>query len=283
MLFSDIRNTRFTFFKQTPIEVETELTNLFFDEASESFLNRQLTGALHGHAEVGILLATYCEATNIERLVVEIESMGINSQILVIDDSSPDGTAEIVRSLQHMYPNILLHVRPSKLGLGTAITDGFKIFLSEKTPPNKIIAMDADYSHNPKDIPALLSELQAGDGLVIGSRYCEGGKIIGWPVMRRLISRTANILARSVARLKLNDCTSGFRCYSTEFLRAAIGNLHCTTYEIQIETAKQARLQGFKIKEAPVTFVNRKRGKSKLSAAEISGFFSYILKTLMPK
>jgi dolichol-phosphate mannosyltransferase len=227
-----------------------------------------------------VLLATYCESPNIRRLIVEIENLPINSQILVIDDSSPDKTADLVRGLQKTYPNILLLVRPGKFGLGTAITDGFKAFLSLKNPPKKVIAMDADYSHNPQDIPMLLSTIRKGDGLVIGSRYCVGGRISGWPISRRLISRTANLLARSVARIKLNDCTSGFRCYSIEFLKAAIGNLHCTTYEIQIETAKQARLQGFGIKEAPVSFVNRKRGKSKLSAAEISGFFSYIIRTL---
>jgi dolichol-phosphate mannosyltransferase len=242
-------------------------------------MNYPLTGNLDYKAAVGVLLATYCEALNIERLVTEIESMHLDSQILVIDDNSPDGTAGIVRVLQKKYPNILLLDRPGKLGLGTAITDGFKVFLSLRNPPKQIIAMDADYSHDPNDIPTLLSSMRKGDGLVIGSRYCEGGRIVGWPIARRAISRTANILARSIARLKLNDCTSGFRCYSTEFLRAAIGNLHCTTYEIQIETAKQARLQGFGIKETPVLFVNRKSGKSKLSGSEISGFFSYILKT----
>jgi len=244
------------------------------------FITDRLTGNLDFSADVGILLATYREAPNIERLIVEIESMPIDSQILVIDDSSPDGTADIVRQLQEKYPNILLLVRPGKFGLGTAITDGFKTFLSLKNPPKQIIAMDADYSHDPQDIPMLLSTMKKGDGLVIGSRYCEGGRIVGWPLARRVISRTANTLARSIARLKLNDCTSGFRCYSTEFLKAAIGNLHCTTYEIQIEVAKQARLQGFGIKEAPVLFVNRKRGKSKLSASEISGFFSYIFKAM---
>lgn len=245
--------------------------------------NWPITGNLDYDAQVGVLLATYCEALNIERLIAEIESMQLDSQILVMDDNSPDGTAEIVRALQKKYSNILLLVRPAKYGLGTAITDGFKVFLSARNPPKQIIVMDADFSHDPKDIPALLSGLNVGDGLVIGSRYCEGGRIIGWPLARRVVSRTANIIARSIARLKLNDCTSGFRCYSTEFLRAAIGNLHCTTYEIQIETAKQARLQGFGIREVPVLFVNRKRGKSKLSASEISGFFSYILKTIRTK
>ncbi len=243
----------------------------------------QLEGNMSYRAQVGVLLATYCESSNIERLVTEIENLELDSQILVMDDNSPDGTAEIVRSLQKKYPDILLFVRPGKYGLGTAITDGFKIFLSAKNPPKKIIVMDADYSHDPQDIPALLSNLNFGDGLVIGSRYCKGGRIVGWPLTRRIISRVANTVAISMVRLKLNDCTSGFRCYSTAFLKEAIGNLHSTTYEIQIETAKQARMQGFGIKEVPVLFVNRKRGKSKMSAKEISGFFSYIFKALGAK
>ena len=243
-------------------------------------MNRMIEDNIGYNKEAGILLATYCEASNIERLIVEIESLKKDLQILVIDDSSPDGTADIVRSLQARYANILLIVRPSKLGLGTALTLGFQTFLSLKKPPKKIIAMDADYSHNPQDIPLLLSSLRKGDGLVIGSRYCQGGRISGWPLTRRVISRAANILAKSIARLKLYDCTSGFRCYSIDFLNAAIGNLHCTTYEIQIETAKQARLQGFGIKEVPVLFVNRKSGKSKLSVSEIKGFLSYIAKTI---
>jgi len=166
------------------------------------------------------------------------------------------------------------------MGLGTAIKDGFEVFLSLPNPPKLIIAMDADYSHEPKEIPTLLSNMQSDYGLVIGSRYCKNGKIVGWPIGRRLVSRTANILARSATGLKLTDCTSGFRCYSTKFLRNIIGNLHCNTYEIQIETARQAQLQKFKIKEIPIFFTNRKRGKSKLSIAEVSGFITYILKTI---
>ena len=152
-------------------------------------------GNLDLGADLGILLATYCEATNIERLIVEIEGLLINSQILVVDDSSPDGTADLVRMLQTKYPNILLIVRPGKFGLGTAITDGFKTFLSLKNPPKSVIVMDADFSHNPQDIPSLLSSLDFGDGLVIGSRYCRGGRIVGWPITRRIISRLANAVA----------------------------------------------------------------------------------------
>ena len=125
--------------------------------------------------------------------------------------------------------------------------------------------MDADYSHDPKDIPTLLSSMDVGDGLAIGSRYCKGGRIAGWPIARRWVSRIANTIARSTAGIKLNDFTSGFRCYSTKFLAAAIGNLHCTTYEIQIETAKQVRLLGFGIKETPILFVKQKAWKIQIS------------------
>jgi dolichol-phosphate mannosyltransferase len=243
-------------------------------------MNGQLLGNLENNHQIGILLATYCEAPNIERLINEIQKIKLDTQILVIDDSSPDKTAEIVRALQEKYSNIILFIRPEKSGLGTAITDGFRIFLSLKYVPKFIVTMDADYSHNPKDIPLLVSHMLKEYGLVIGSRYCKGGRIEGWPIMRRIISRTANILARSLAGLKLNDCTSGFRCYSTEFLKAAIDNLHCTTFEIQIETVKQARLQRFGIDEIPVLFANRKRGKSKLTFNEVSGYFLYILKTI---
>ena len=154
-----------------------------------------MIGSLESNSRIGILLATYCEATNIERLIEEIQKMQLTAQILVIDDSSPDETAEIVKSLQQKYSNILLFVRDGKYGLGTAITDGFKIFLSLKKPPEFVITMDSDYSHDPRDIPTLLSKMQKGDGLVIGSRYCKGGRIIGWPISRRIVSRAANILA----------------------------------------------------------------------------------------
>jgi len=119
----------------------------------------QLTGDLSGTSDVGVILPTYREAENIANLVEEIENLPLDTSILVIDDSSPDSTADIVKNLQKKYGNILLYVRPKKSGLGTAITDGFRIFLSLKFPPRFIITMDADYSHNPKAIPQLLSKM----------------------------------------------------------------------------------------------------------------------------
>jgi dolichol-phosphate mannosyltransferase len=241
----------------------------------------QLTGDLSGTSDVGVILPTYREAENIANLVEEIENLPLDTSILVIDDSSPDSTADIVKNLQKKYGNILLCVRPKKSGLGTAITDGFRIFLSLKFPPRFIITMDADYSHNPNAIPQLSSKMQTGCGIVIGSRYCMGGQIAGWSYTRKIISRTANVVAKFLVGLKLNDCTSGFRCYSTNFVRAAIGSLHSQTYEIQIETLRQALSRDFSVKETPILFVNRKRGKSKLSLAEIQSYISYVFKAAM--
>jgi len=243
-------------------------------------MSYQLTGNVDVNSEVGVILPTYREAENIAKLIVEIENLSINSSILVIDDSSPDKTAAIVKNLQKKYDNILLCVRPEKTGLGTAITDGFKIFLSLKTSPRFIVTMDADYSHNPKAMMHLLYAMQCGCGIAIGSRYCRGGRTAGWPFTRKIISRAANTVAKSVVGFKLNDCTSGFRCYSTNFLKEAISSLHSETYEIQIETVKQALLRGFGIKEVPILFVNRKRGKSKLTLVEVQSYLSYILKTV---
>jgi len=242
-------------------------------------MSYHLTGDLGVDSEVGVILPTYREAENIAKLINDIENLQLNTSILVIDDSSPDGTAEIVKNLQKKYDNVLLCVRPRKCGLGTAITDGFKIFLSLKSAPKFIVTMDADYSHNPKTMPQLLSKMQSGCGIVIGSRYCRGGKIAGWSCARKIISRTANVVAKFLVGLKLRDCTSGFRCYSTRFLKVAIGSLHSQTYEIQIETVRQALLRGFSVKESPILFVNRKHGKSKLTLAEAQGYISYVFKT----
>jgi dolichol-phosphate mannosyltransferase len=243
-------------------------------------MSHQLTGNL-GNAEVGVILPTYQEAENIAKLIDEIENLPLDASILVIDDSSPDSTAENVRKMQKKYGNILLCIRPGKSGLGTAITDGFKMFLSLKAPPKYVVAMDADYSHNPQAIPQLLSAARSGCGIVIGSRYCQGGGTAGWSITRKIVSRTANLVAKSVIGLKLHDCTSGFRCYSTDFLKVAVGGLHSQTYEIQIETVRQALSKGFSVKETPILFVNRKRGKSKLSLTEVWSYLSYTLKTLL--
>lgn len=242
-------------------------------------MSYKLVGSVTSQFEVGVILPTYDEADNIGRLIDDIENLNLNAKILVIDDSSPDGTAEIVQQKQSKYNNIMLCLRPEKSGLGTAITDGFKIFLKNTQTPKYIVTMDADYSHNPQDLPNLLSTMKECDcGIVIGSRYVKGGKISGWPFSRKVISKTANFIAKASLGLKPHDCTSGYRCYSTKFLQEAIGNLHSHTYEIQIETVRQATQRHFNVKETPIAFVNRKRGKSKLSLTEIKSYLSYTTK-----
>lgn len=241
----------------------------------------QREGNSEVNSQIGVILPTYCEVQNIEKLITEIEDLPLNASILVIDDSSPDGTADVVRKLQAKYPNLLLLVRPKKSGLGSAITDGFRAFLSLKNVPEFVVTMDADYSHNPEDLPRLVSNMSSGCNLVIGSRYVSGGKTEGWPYSRKIISRGANAIARGVLGLKLHDCTSGFRCYSTSFLKQTIKYLHSQTYDIQIETVKQAHSQNFKVKEVPILFVNRKQGKSKLTLVEIENYVSYIFKTMV--
>lgn len=239
------------------------------------------SGSTAAGAEVGIILPTYREAENIGSLIDDIESLKLNSTLLVIDDSSPDKTAEIVQEKQTKYGNICLKIRPQKSGLGTAITDGFKFFLKLTQPPQYIITMDADYSHNPQAIPQLLTSMKETDsGIVVGSRYIKGGHITHWPFTRKVISRTANFIAKFSLGLKPRDCTSGFRCYSTRFLNATIGYLHSHTYEIQIETIRQAHLRKFNVTETPILFVNRKNGKSKLSLTEIRSYISYTLKAI---
>lgn len=242
---------------------------------------RSVEGNLELDSEIGVILPTYCEAQNVERLIHEIEGLNLNISILVIDDSSPDGTANIVRGLQEKYGDILLLGRPKKFGLGTAITDGFKIFFSLKNPPRYVITMDADYSHNPKDIPRLVSTAKAGYGLVVGNRYCKGGSVVNWSFLRLLISRIANLTASIVIGAKLHDYTSGLRCYSMNLIGKIIKDLHSQTYEIQIETIRQAHTRNFRIKEIPIIFVNRKKGKSKLTFTEIKTFLFYIVKTTL--
>jgi dolichol-phosphate mannosyltransferase len=234
-------------------------------------------GGLEVDSDIGLILPTYCEAANIEKLVEEIERLKLDISILVIDDSSPDHTAEMVRMLQKEYENILLLVRPRKAGLGTAITDGFKVFLSMRSPPRCIITMDADYSHNPMEIPKLIEPIREGYDLVIGSRYCLGGGTKDWSIVRHVVSKVANLITRVRIEARISDYTSGMRCYSTKLVSSMINDLHSQTYEIQIETIRQAHSRKFRIREVPITFINRKKGKSKLAMNEIADFLSYIL------
>jgi len=245
----------------------------------ETSLPETVNASFNVDSQIGVILPTYCEAENIEALISEIETVNLKLSIMVVDDSSPDGTSDIVRGLQKRYGNILLVVRPRKTGLGTAITEGIKTFLYLKDPPEYVIAMDADYSHNPRDIPKLVAVAKKGYDLVIGSRYFPGGRTVKWSPIRIMISRAANKFASVMIGARIRDYTSGLRCYSLRLLRRVINELHSPTYEIQIETIRQAVKKGCSITEMPITFSNRKLGKSKLTLNEIRQFVSYVAKT----
>lgn len=231
--------------------------------------------------EVAVISPTYCEAENIGGLIQTIEGLSLNLVLLVIDDSSPDETRNIVERMSKKYGNIILLKRPRKMGLGTAIRDGFELLLSQPNPPKYIITMDADFSHNPQDIPRLLNSARRGYDIVVGSRYVKGGSATGWSTIRRVTSMVANRMASSIIHLHMNDFTSGFRCYSMRCVQHVLPKLHSQTYEIQIETIRQAKLQDLRVCETPIVFENRKKGKSKLSLAEIMAFSKYIMKVLL--
>lgn len=228
--------------------------------------------------DLAVILPTYNESRNIRDLILAIERLNVASLILVIDDSSPDGTQDVVRGLQKGFGNVMLVVRPCKMGLGTAIRDGFKILASLVDRPAYVVTMDADFSHNPADIPRLLQYAVKGFDVVVGSRYVEGGGIVGWSPLRVIVSGVANSLARVLIRLPVKDFTSGFRCYSMRYVLWALPRLRSRGFEIQVETLRLAQLFGARIAEMPITFVNRKLGKSKLNLREIIGFLNYVMK-----
>ena len=228
---------------------------------------------------VAVLLPTYCEANNIEGLIREIENLILKVIIIVIDDYSSDKTPEIVQTLNDEYGNIILISRPTKLGLGTAIIDGFHYALGLEPQPKYVVTMDSDFSHKPQDIMRLVQTSEKGYNLVIGSRYIEGGMVHNWPLQRKLASWLANMIVRGVLGLKLRDYTSGFRSYSSRYLLRILSNLNSINFEIQIETIRTANLFGFEVKEIPITFINRKNGISKLGSRELFSFIIYITKT----
>jgi dolichol-phosphate mannosyltransferase len=261
---------------QAPYTIGSEARQQFGSLGSPEDFHDIIEGNFKIRSEIAVILPTYCESANVEKLIQEIEDLKRNICILIIDDSSPDGTSDHIRGLQKKYNNILLFVRPKKFGLGTAITDGFRIFLSLENPPRNIVTMDADYSHNPGEIPKLVKPMKQGYDLVVGSRYSPGGCTRNWSVIRLIISKMANLMASMRIGAHIRDYTSGFRCYSLALIKSIIGDLHSQTYEIQIETIRQAHIKGFNITEIPIVFANRKKGKSKLTFNEIKQFVSYV-------
>ncbi|MBI4120313.1 MAG: polyprenol monophosphomannose synthase [Parcubacteria group bacterium] len=222
-----------------------------------------------------IVTPTYNEKDNLPELVDRIFSLGLNDiKLVVVDDNSPDGTAQVAEELAQKYPLDLIR-RQQKSGLGTAYTAAFKKTIPEQ--PDYIIQMDADLSHDPNIIPQMLQEIQKCD-LVLGSRYVKGGKIENWNFTRRLVSRWGNFYARLILGLPYRDLTSGFKCFRREVLeKINLDKLSSVGYNFQIETTYRAHRLGCRICEIPITFTERKTGVSKFNLGIILESFVKVL------
>jgi len=210
-----------------------------------------------------IIIPTYNEIDNIEKLLEQVLAKSETIEVLVIDDNSPDGTALRVKFMQSSEPRIHLLERPGKMGLGSAYVTGFKYALERDY--DYIMEMDADFSHNPEDIPLLLNAAKKYD-LVIGSRYCEGVNIIHWPIKRLLISYFASKYVRTITRMPVKDPTSGFKCFQRKVLENIdLDKILSDGYAFQIEMNFRAWVKGFHIKEISIVFTERKNGVSKMS------------------
>lgn len=214
--------------------------------------------------KIYIVIPTYNEKENIQKLIPQIFQQDIpHLHILVVDDSSPDGTAESVLELKKIYPRLDLLKRPRKMGLGNAYKQGFLESLERQA--DLVFAMDADFSHDPKYISRFITAAKNYD-LVLGSRYIAGGGIKNWNIIRRLVSYFGNLYARTVLGLPFKDLTGGFKCYRREALEKIIHDkVSSIGYNFQIETTYRAFLHGFTITEIPIIFTERQIGKSKFN------------------
>lgn len=214
--------------------------------------------------KVLVIIPTYNEKNNILKVLESVLGLNISQlDILVIDDNSPDGTAELVEKAMTQHPNIHLIKRVGKLGLGTAYVTGFRYALNKSY--DYIIEMDADLSHDPKEIPNFLKAMDEAD-LVIGSRYLTGVNVINWPLMRLFISVMASKYTRMITGMPFRDCTSGFKCFRRRVLeKIPMDKISSSGYSFQIEMNFKAWKRGFRIKEIPIIFYDRTHGSSKMS------------------
>jgi dolichol-phosphate mannosyltransferase len=223
-----------------------------------------------------IIIPTYNEKENIEKLIEEIQGLNKNFHILIIDDNSPDGTGRIADGLAKKYSEVSVIHRSAKLGLGTAYITGFKYALANNY--DFVFTMDADFSHQPRCLIDLLEKAKEYD-LIIGSRYVKDGQIQNWPLHRLILSRGANFFVRLVTRVPILDSTGGFNCYRKEVLRKMdLGTIISDGYAFQIEIKYKLWKKGFSIKEIPITFIERARGTSKISKRIISQAFLLVWK-----
>lgn len=210
-----------------------------------------------------IVVPTYNEMQNIESLISNLLEVGPDVHLLIIDDNSPDGTADYIEEVGVANPRVGLIKRPAKMGLGSAYITGFKAALEQGA--DYIIQMDADFSHDPGYIPKLLEAIGDHD-LVIGSRYVKGVNVVNWPMERLLLSYFANVYTRIITGLPIHDATSGFKCFRRQVLEAIdLDAIISDGYCFQIEMTFRSWRKGFRIFEIPIVFVDRHSGTSKMS------------------
>jgi dolichol-phosphate mannosyltransferase len=210
-----------------------------------------------------VITPTYNEAVNVPNLVPKVLRQSSDIEILIIDDNSPDGTANLVKDLARTNPRVHLLERPKKMGLGTAYVEGFRFAIEKKY--DYVFEMDADFSHNPKELLNFLLKIQEYD-LVIGSRYIRGVSVVYWPFRRLLLSYFANLYTRVITGMPVKDATSGFKCYRREVLESInLDEIRSNGYAFQIEMNFKAWKKGFRLCEIPIIFVDRDKGESKMS------------------
>lgn len=223
--------------------------------------------------KVAVLIPTYNERDNIERLISEVAKAGVDS-IYVIDDGSPDGTAELVKRMD--VKGLHLIERGRKLGIGSAYLDGIGVAL--KDGADVIVQMDADFSHPPELIPKLVDSLKDAD-VAVASRYVKGGSASGLPIHRRLVSWVANALARALLGIRTKDATGGFRAFRREVAEWLLEEgMSSKGYEYQIESIYKAEKKGFKVVEVPYEFGRRAAGRSKLKLGDMLNFLVFVIK-----
>ncbi len=212
-----------------------------------------------------VIIPTYNEKENIEDIIRAVFCLDFPFHILIVDDNSPDGTADIVKNLQGEYQGLHILERPSKSGLGTAYIDGFKYALEKDY--QYIFEMDADFSHNPEDLLKLRDACAIdGHDMAIGSRYVSGVNVVNWPMGRVLMSYGASIYVQAVTGMTIKDTTAGFKCYSRKVLETIdLDDIKFVGYAFQIEMKFIAWKYGFDIKEVPIIFTDRTKGTSKMS------------------
>ncbi|MCR4437568.1 MAG: polyprenol monophosphomannose synthase [bacterium] len=212
-----------------------------------------------------VVVPTYNEADSIGKLIPRIlAETPPGTEVLVVDDASPDGTAEVVKDIAAKDQRVHLLQRERKLGLGSAYVLGFKYALQRDF--DYVLEMDADFSHDPEEIKLLLAKAQGGCDLVVGSRYVDGITVVRWPLKRLMLSIGASKYVRAVTGLKIHDCTSGFKCFRRRVLETIdLDDIRSDGYSFQIEMSFKAFRKGFKVCEVPITFVERRSGTSKMS------------------